>query len=601
MSFAESSNRSIFDALRPLNRQSVVRAVVATYSLDLVAALGLILSLGGHGEAEYNSTPLELVDAFEAMRGRLLILHQAGQVVAPRRHRGVLLLLDDMIQGITTARSCSWHPKVALVCYLDESGAHEWRFWIGSRNLTGSTDIDAGLLIIGRPSGNHRQFKDVARLAEGLLTEANWTDEELAELRQARWESPAGIRLKELRWRRPGGNDRFVMSGKRSADAVFGMSPFLDQDGINEAFAGTVASSVLLTSRFDARKVAPLAGMTLLVRNPPQPHVAVTEDHTPTEDEPDFIEPTSNGVHAKMLLRCIGRKAELMIGSANFTRRGLIGPNAEAVAIVDVEDNALTESLKTFISKHLGFVEFDLGEDEQKLEAARHALDLVASQFLQVQFRIETRDNGLHVAADEPIDRLLKDAVFEIEAFTSPSHKVEWLPGDISVRLSERVPALKDRTAFVIMHLASRGQPKVARKWTQKLSLQALDVEVRDRAALAAYVGGARFRMWLRSVLEGIVGDGGGRWSDLPSTRPPDGPKAAPNDMFSLEAMLARWTRNPAQFEAAIAKMSLLLASFRAAFEALPDGNERSQALADLGEVEPFLASLVASLAEEVR
>jgi hypothetical protein len=82
--------------------------------------------------------------------------------------------------------------------------------------------------------------------------------------------------------------------------------------------------------------------------------------------------------------------------------------------------------------------------------------------------------------------------------------------------------------------------------------------------------------MWLRSVLEGIVGDSGGRWSDPPSTRPPDGPKAALNDMFSLEAMLARWTRNPAQCEAAIAKMSLLLASFRAAFEALPDGNERS-------------------------
>ena len=28
-----------------------------------------------------------------------------------------------MLQGITTARSCSWHPKVALVRYLNESGA----------------------------------------------------------------------------------------------------------------------------------------------------------------------------------------------------------------------------------------------------------------------------------------------------------------------------------------------------------------------------------------------------------------------------------------------------------------------------------------------
>jgi hypothetical protein len=57
------------------------------------------------------------------------------------------------------------------------------------RNPTGSTDLDAGLWIIGRLSGHHRKVKDVTRLAEGLLTEANWPDEELAELRQARWES----------------------------------------------------------------------------------------------------------------------------------------------------------------------------------------------------------------------------------------------------------------------------------------------------------------------------------------------------------------------------------------------------------------------------
>jgi hypothetical protein len=603
MSFAESANQSIFDALRPLNRQSTARAVVATYSLDLVAALGLILSLGGHAEAEFNSTPLELVDAFEAMRGRLLILHQSGRVVAPRRHRGILLLLDDMLQGVVTERSCSWHPKIALVRYHNESGAYEWRFWIGSRNLTGSTDLDAGLLLVGRPGGNHRQFKDVARLAEDLLAHADWTDGELAELREAKWDAPSGVRLKELRWRRPGGTDRLVakLGGKRSADAIFGMSPFLDQDGIQEAFGGTVAPQVLLTSRLDARKVAPLPGMTLLVRNPPQPHVAVAEDRTPTQDEPDFVEPGSNGVHAKILLRCIGQRAELMIGSANFTRRGLVGPNAEAVAVLDVEDAALIEGLKGFISKHLDFVQFDLDEEEQKLEAARRALDLVASQLLQIPFRIEARDGALHVATDETIDRLLKDVVFEIEGFASPSNKVEWLPGDASVQLTSHMPACKDQTAFVIMHLASRGQPKVARSWTQKLSLPAMDVEVRDRAALASYVGGARFRMWLRSVLDGIVGDGGSRWSDPPSPRPPDGPQAALNDVFSLEAMLARWTRNPAQFEAAIAKMSLLLASFRAAFEALPNGDERTQALADLGEVEPFLGSLIASLADEGR
>lgn len=51
---------SIFGALRPDAGQTVSRAVVTTYSLDLIAMLGLVLALGGDTETEFEASPLGL-------------------------------------------------------------------------------------------------------------------------------------------------------------------------------------------------------------------------------------------------------------------------------------------------------------------------------------------------------------------------------------------------------------------------------------------------------------------------------------------------------------------------------------------------------------
>ncbi|RUT80421.1 hypothetical protein EOD23_39595, partial [Mesorhizobium sp. USDA-HM6] len=61
MSFRKDDRVSIFGALRPDEGQTVSRAVVATYSLDLIAMLGLVLALGGDAEVEFENSPLGLV------------------------------------------------------------------------------------------------------------------------------------------------------------------------------------------------------------------------------------------------------------------------------------------------------------------------------------------------------------------------------------------------------------------------------------------------------------------------------------------------------------------------------------------------------------
>jgi hypothetical protein len=598
VSFSETPGTSLFRSFRPAAEQVVTRAIVATYSLDLVAAVGLILSLGARSEAEFESTPVELVRAFEEMHGRLKILHQSGRVAAPRRHRGVLVLLDEMLMAIDAdERVGSWHPKIVLARYVDDRGKYEWRFWIGSRNLTGSTDVDAGVLLVGTAGGKARVLPEISDLAAEMLGPAVWSDDELAELRASRWATPPGVRVKWLLWRMPGTLKSFVAKSRRSAgtNEIFAVSPFVNKTGLDAAFGG--APATLLTSRSEAGRIAPLPGIEMFIRGQPQPHAPVSEPVHGVGDEPDFIEPTSNGVHAKLLLRGSNGGAELMIGSANLTARGLLGPSGEAVAWLDISDAVLIEGLKHFVRDNRPFVAFEADAEAEALEAARRDLDLLLFRLLDAKFALDMRDAGLFVTTEDDIEPLLRAAVLEVEAFGMPSAgRMEWLPGRSEVRLSGRPPALKEQSTLVIMHLTSRGEPKVSKSWTQKLPLPSFDAGKRNLEALAAYVGGTRFRDWFRSAMEGVVGDDGGRWSDPPEDGEDKKRMVQIGDMFTLEVMLARWTRNPSKFEETVRRMIPLLESFRDVFEAMPEGDEKSRALADLEQVEPFLGSLMAGI-----
>lgn len=145
--FARDHAWSVFEALRPGPGQTVEKVAVVTYSLDLVAVAGLLLSLGTSGEDEFQAGPLEFADAVRALKDRLVIIHQKGRLKTPTRYRDILHILDGTVRSTNPERSASWHPKAILAKYADPPGGVSWRLWLGSRNLTGSRDREAGLLL----------------------------------------------------------------------------------------------------------------------------------------------------------------------------------------------------------------------------------------------------------------------------------------------------------------------------------------------------------------------------------------------------------------------------------------------------------------------
>lgn len=591
MSFDPGSRISVFGALRPYAGQFVSRAVVATYSLDLIALLGLVLALGGDAEAEFESSPLGLVKAFDCVRGKLRVLHQVGRIIAPRAHRSILPLLDTMIEAIpANERRQSWHPKVALVRY--DGDPVQWRFWIGSRNLTGSRDLDAGLLVTSSHDKAARLVPDIAELARGLLVEGQFTATELNELRTARWLAPAGTAIRRLLWRRPGGDTSFIsaplLGGAETASAV---SPFIDVTGLREVLRAGAPSVTLLTNDVSAGSCAPISGIVFRTGAAAEPETTVSVDQQTDDRTAEFIEPLPAGVHAKMIAVSKGKRSAIMLGSANLTKRGLLGPNAEAVAILDVMDTALASSLHSFVQSGFEFDYSRVDEDLARLEESQRQLDERIALLLECELGLEYEDGGLMLTVGEGADAALATARFEAAPFLEPDAWVWIETGVRKVRLLRGNVVPSERTSLVSFRATSLTDRTIQRCWVLSLPVTGLDHDRRDLALLTRYVGASRFRDWLRSQLDGLDGTAGERWSDRLHNTHEREPSNVP-EMFTLETMLSAWARDPRGFERRTAGMMAMLDSFRETFEELPDEEERRAALADLSEVRPFLQAV---------
>ncbi len=600
MSFELGDGASVFAAMRPRKGQVLTRAVVATYSLDMVALLGLVLALGGDDEADFASSPLGLVKAFEQVRGKLVVMHQLGRISAPRGHRSILPLLDTMLHAVATdERMASWHPKIMLARYASDGG-HEWRFWIGSRNLTGSTDLEAGLLLVSGTGRGTRPIADVHDLTAELLA-GSLQEGELTELRAAKWSAPAGVTVRRLLWRRRGEMKSFLDEWEnRRPERIRALSPFIDRTGVGAILGMIRGPMTLMTTREAMSSCGPLGRVEYRTAAAPDPEAEVRVEDQQQEAAGDFSDRPTIGVHAKLLMTTRGQKAEMMLGSANLTSRGLRGPNAEAVALLDISDPAVSGPLASFIDQGVQLSAEQPDEERQTRLRIERELDHAIYALLDRPMALHLDGAGLRLSIDGGIDDLLATATVSAASFGASERQVPWPPGAAEVVLLGRPPPLEEQSSLVILMASSVSDPSVQRSWVQQVELPGLDKERRDRALLARYVGITRFRAWLRALLDGYDATGGERWTDdAADRRKGTSLPISQFEHFALENMLASWARDPLRFEARLKGVTAMLDAFEETFGALPEADERSAALRELGEVRPFIAAVTLAIGQE--
>ncbi len=325
----------------------------------------------------------------------------------------------------------------------------------------------------------------------------------------------------------------------------------------------------------------------------PDPAAQVSVEQQQEGNEGEFIEPPSTGLHAKLVAVAKGTRTALMLGSANLTRRGMIGPNAEAVAILELTDAAMGKSLFDFAESGMPLDADEPDADVVERENSERRLDELISDFLMLPVRLAYDEEGLILVVPKgaAID-VLKRATFSASRFVEPEAWTGVPPDGGSVRLLAGAIALSEQTTLLNFRATSPDDPAVQRRWVQAIPIEGFDDARRDRALLARYVGASRFREWLRSLLDGVDGTGGQRWTDAAPASTRLDPAGRLTEIFTLEAILSAWARDPVTFEARVAGMLGMLDSFAEAFATIPHDKERDAALADIAEVRPFLETL---------
>lgn len=588
--FQADAAYSIFEELRPGPSLSLDKISVVTYSLDLVAVAALVLSLGAGGEEELRAGALEFADAIRNLKPKLTIIHQKGRLRLPTRYNDILHLLDGSVRAVRPTRRASWHPKAILARYRGPRDTTSWRLWLGSRNLTGSHDREAGLLLIGSPGPRERPAGVSSTLRE-VFADADWTTEDFEDLDRVRWVAPEGVKLRSLRWR-PQGRDLLLVDPLKDAHSLLAISPFVDAAGLSRL--QDVPARRLLTSERAAADLGATPGLDVRVMGAPTFDEPVEPDDTGEDGAPSAFQPS--GLHAKLILLRSNSINRLWIGSANATGRGLAGPNAELVAELDV-NAAHADSLEVFWASAVEPSEAPVVDAEAKaLEAAERRLDEALCDLLAVGFVLKVTSEGLSLSASSSFEAFLRGHRLWVSLLTLPDDEVEWSSGS-SVVVAPRDTPLRLQTVLVGFRVEALTPPHARRTWAQAVDFPGLDPVARDCAALANYIGAARFAAWLRSQLEGIeaIGPSNETWTGAPRGAALAVGLGLASRPFTLENVLAAWARDPADFEMRVAQIDKVVRAFVEELRGF-DPEEAAAAREMLAAFMPFWEELLESL-----
>ena len=561
---------SFSEVLRPEPGWQVDRAVLTTYSTDLVVLVTALISLSGSNlDQRTKGSRVELVRAMEVLRGRVRVLAQAGRVSLPGVPRAILGVLDQFLVEVPANEvTHSWHPKAALIRYtaVGHPDDVQWRLWIGSRNLTRAMNWEAGLVIVSRADGRGRQIAGVPELASALVERARLNGFAAAAVRQElaglTWECPSGAEVRSVRLLGPE-LDRGLPGAMLDATEVCLVSPFLDLTTVRavaqwggKGVRRTILSTPAALNAVVARDATAFAGHFHEVLRCGVPEL-LTVGSDPLADEPPLAVETAegeelppSGLHAKLLYAARGADRRLWLGSANATGRAWDGRNFEIVAEIALGREP-AEALIDFIrnGEHYAPDPANAEEDAEE-KALEHARNQLCGTWRPTQRLLE---NGTTVCGDRPPST--GDVSIRLEVAALNQTWTPWPHGERSLALGA-VP-LAQRTDFLQVRII-RGEFMCA--WVQLAPFDPPLDDTRNRAAIAQYLTPQIFLLWLRSLLaQEPPRAAGGDWDSDESGNTNSSSAGrlalAEGDLPTVEEILRAWARDPQNFVEADRKM----------------------------------------------
>jgi hypothetical protein len=293
-------SQAYLDALRPEPGYELKGAILTSYSADLASIVAALLALAGRHQDDGSGRKTDLAEAVEQLGGKVKILIQRGGLARPKRIPAIAGILDQFIRQIDfDERKQSWHPKIALVQFANGDGQSDWRLWLGSRNLTASTNHDFGLLLTSASdpkAANAALLPGASELAGRLAADAGldvFRPKKLrAIIKDIRWTQPDNMAVERITLTSGKGTDHGPRPDN-DIDEVIAVSPFLDGTIVKAigAWGGPRTKRRLLSTQLALSKIAhqaskPLSGFkdNLFVLDTPTPEEVEPATTSPDQD-----------------------------------------------------------------------------------------------------------------------------------------------------------------------------------------------------------------------------------------------------------------------------------------------------------------------------
>jgi hypothetical protein len=322
------------DLLRPPSGFWLDRAVATTFTLELDSLLTAPLAFAAHAMREQED-PISIMDSVRRCADRVDVFCQAGQISPPPSNSSLLLLLEQIIHPVRRPRPGRlFHPKMWLVRYESDEG-RMLRLVVLSRNLTNDRSWDVCLSVDGligtRPDAANAPLVKLLRhtidLATQSVPQARRTaiDGLLEDLRRGVWALPEGF--SEMYFY-PLGVPGFNVPDFTGTRHLI-MSPFVETNGLDICAPGSGDLTIIgRQEELDRLPEDALEGCTVLVLND-LAALNLGDDTGPAH---------LTGLHAKTYIVEFGRRARVIVGSANATGAAFTGNVELLVELVASKD-----------------------------------------------------------------------------------------------------------------------------------------------------------------------------------------------------------------------------------------------------------------------
>lgn len=602
---ARASSLALLDWLCPPAGYVTDCALGTSFSLDLITCVAALVSLDGAARDTADFSLTAALRAMNRLSENVRVVVQQGCIHwRPGTHPGVLPLLDRVVRPVSLPLTGgSFHPKVWVVRQRaagGEAGGVRYVLVVGSRNLTRDASWDLGVALegyVGEAAGldGYDELVDFVRFA----CEAGGTRsfaERFRDLGSVSWDLPPGV--SEARFgfhgrKRMDWSETALLSLPEDARRVLVLSPFLDAESVKQVAArwGDAPERRLVSGTEYLDRIAGRQQHAALKKLEPrfmeiardepvvrQGEHATEAAETAAREGPEIAE-EPRGLHAKVVAVWHRRRAHVLIGSANLTRAGWRGANAEAWVLLS-GNPTLADALWDWSAERSSEYharDEPAADPDAEIKAFDDAHRYVAARRYTLH---EHRTEETRLEADAPpLPRALGQLDLRVARLSQPKVASPWAPEARATAMPACDPA--ERTAFLIFTLRARaGLEALERTWVQHVTLEPKLDDQHDGALLRRVLGPQQFLEYLRGYLDPAAGDSLDETPGEAHVGPSchgDGSPSYPTEELRIETILRALARNPKETVAILGKA---IEQYRAA--AAADGDPR---LSELWEV----------------